>query len=206
MVVHPITGRAIWRLAWQFDETSGQHDLHLFDVKQPDLNWRNPNARQAMYDVLRFWLDRGVDGFRIDVLWLLLKDEQFRDNPMNPDWKPGDAPDKRQFDLYTGDQPGIHEIVREMRAVVDAYGERILIGELYLPIERMVRYYGEQLDEIDLPFNFQSAVMRNWEASVIRQLVKHMQALFPQVRGLTGSWEPRPARVSLLVWDESRQR
>ncbi len=169
--------------AWEFDESSGQYYLHLFDVKQPDLNWRNPNVRQAMYDVLRFWLDRGVDGFRIDVLWLLLKDEQFRDNPMNPDWKPGDAPDKRQFDLYTGDQPGIHEIVREMRAVVDAYGERILIGELYLPIERMVRYYGEQLDEIHLPFNFQLVLMPTWEASAIRQLVETYAGTLP-----TGAW------------------
>src|SRR5579859_367586 len=64
--------------AWQFDEPSGQYYLHLFDVKQPDVNWRNPELRQAMFEVLRFWLDRGVDGFRIDVLWLLLKDEQFR--------------------------------------------------------------------------------------------------------------------------------
>ncbi|MGZ6366310.1 MAG: alpha-amylase family glycosyl hydrolase [Ktedonobacteraceae bacterium] len=169
--------------AWEFDESSGQYYLHLFDVKQPDLNWRNPSVRQAMYDVLRFWLDRGVDGFRIDVLWLLLKDEQFRDNPMNPDWKPGDAPDKRQSDLYTGDQPGIHEIVREMRAVVDAYGERILIGELYLPMERMVRYYGEQLDEIHLPFNFQLVLMPTWEASDIRQLVDAYTGTLPP-----GAW------------------
>ena len=165
--------------AWQFDESSGQYYLHLFDVKQPDLNWRNPNVRQAMYDVLRFWLDRGVDGFRIDVLWLLLKDEQFRDNPMNPYWKPGDAPDKRQLDLYTGDQPGIHEIGRELRAVVDAYGERILIGELYLPIDRMVRYYGEQLDEIHLPFNFQLVLMPNWEASAIQQIVDAYAGTLP---------------------------
>ena len=78
--------------AWQFDERSGQYYLHLFDVKQPDLNWRNPRVKQAMYDVLRFWLERGVDGFRVDVLSMLLKDEQFRDNPANPDWKPGKPP------------------------------------------------------------------------------------------------------------------
>ena len=169
--------------AWEFDEASGQYYLHLFDVKQPDLNWRNPSVRQAMYDVLRFWLDRGVDGFRIDVLWLLLKDEQFRDNPMNPYWKPGDAPDKRQFDLYTGDQPGMHEIGRELRAVVDSYGERILIGELYLPIDRMVQYYGEQLDEIHLPFNFQLVLMPTWEASAIQQIVDAYAGTLPP-----GAW------------------
>src|ERR1700674_1024772 len=121
--------------AWQFDEHTGQYYLHLFDVKQPDLNWRNPRVRQAMYDVLRFWLDRGVDGFRVDILPALLKDEQFRDNPINPDWEPGDPPSTRQRDLYTGDQPGIHEIVREMRATLDRYGERVLIGEVWLPME-----------------------------------------------------------------------
>src|SRR5438445_8867838 len=132
--------------AWHFDEQTGQYYLHIFDAKQPDLNWRNPSVRQAMYDVLRFWLDRGVDGFRIDVLSRLLKDEQFRDNPPNPQWKQGGPPGMRQLGLYTADLPEIHEIVREMRAVVDAYDERILIGELYLTMERMVRYYGEQLN------------------------------------------------------------
>src|SRR5947208_4474801 len=169
--------------AWQFDEQTGQYYLHLLDVKQPDLNWRNPSVRQAMYDILRFWLDRGVDGFRIDVLWLLLKDEQFRDNPMNPDWKPGDPPNIRQFDLHTGEQPGIHEIVREIRAVVDAYDERILIGELYLPMERMVRYYGEQLDEVHLPFNFQLVTMPTWKASTIRQMVDAYEGILPP-----GAW------------------
>ena len=67
--------------AWEWDEASGQFYLHLFDRKQPDLNWRNPEVRAAMYDVMRFWLDRGIDGFRIDVLWLLVKDAAFTDNP-----------------------------------------------------------------------------------------------------------------------------
>src|SRR6516162_1812880 len=116
--------------AWQFEEQTGQYYLHLFDVKQPDLNWRNAHVRQAMYDVLRFWLDRGVDGFRIDVLARLLKDERFRDNPLNPNWKTGDPPYTRQISRYTQDQPGIHEIVQEMRTIVDRYDERVLIGEL----------------------------------------------------------------------------
>ncbi len=169
--------------AWQFDEQTGQYYLHLYDVKQPDLNWRNPKVRQAMYDVLRFWLDRGVDGFRIDVLWLLLKDEQFRDNPMNPDWKPGDPPYARQLGLYTGDQPDMHELVREMRTVVDRYGERVLIGELYLPMERVVQYYGEQLDEVHLPFNFQLVTLPTWEASAIRQVVDTYEGALPP-----GAW------------------
>ena len=66
--------------AWQFDEQTGQYYLHMFDAKQADLNWRNPHVRKAMHDVLHFWLDRGVDGFRVDVIWMLIKDDQFRDN------------------------------------------------------------------------------------------------------------------------------
>ncbi len=169
--------------AWEFDTQTGQYYLHLFDVKQPDLNWRNPQVRQAMYDVLRFWLDRGVDGFRVDVLWMLLKDEQWRDNPMNPQWKPGDLAELRQEKLYVEDQPGIHEIVREMRSVLDSYGERVLIGEIYLPVERLIHYYGEALDEAHLPFNFQLIALPGWEASILRQMVDTYESLLP-----AGAW------------------
>ncbi len=156
---------------------------HSHSVKQPDLNWHNQEVRQAMYDVLRFWLERGVDGFRVDVIWLLLKNEQFRDNPMNPDWKPGDLPNARQLGWFTEDQPGIHEIVREMRAVVDHYGERVLISEIYLPLVRLMHYYGEQLDEAHLPFNFQLVTLPTWKASTIRQLVDAYEGALPP-----GAW------------------
>jgi alpha-glucosidase len=76
--------------AWTLDERSGQYYLHSFLREQPDLNWRNPSVRTAMYDVLRFWLNRGVDGFRIDAIWLLVKDAKFRDNPPNPNFRPGE--------------------------------------------------------------------------------------------------------------------
>ncbi|HEX7735974.1 MAG TPA: alpha-amylase family glycosyl hydrolase [Ktedonobacteraceae bacterium] len=169
--------------AWQYDEATDQYYLHLFDRKQPDLNWRNPLVRQAMYDVLRFWLERGVDGFRVDVLWMLLKDEQWRDNPWNPAWQPGDMEEDRQVRLYVEDQPGIHEIVREMRGVLDAYGERVFIGEIYLPIERLVSYYGENLDEAHLPFNFQLLSLPSWEATALREVVERYEALLP-----AGAW------------------
>src|SRR6185503_12545470 len=66
--------------AWEWDAPTGQYYLHLFHTKQPDLNWRNPDVQSAMLGALRFWLDRGVYGFRIDVIWLMIKDDQFRDN------------------------------------------------------------------------------------------------------------------------------
>ncbi len=140
--------------AWQFDAHTGQYYLHLYDVKQPDLNWRHPRVREAMYSVMRFWLDRGVDGFRVDALEVLLKDELFRDNPQNPLWKPGDPPHTRLLEDYFVDQPGMHTLMQEMRALVDGYGQRVLVGELYLPLARLMSYYGAQLDEIHLPFQF----------------------------------------------------
>ena len=82
--------------AWERDETTGQYYYHAFLKEQPDLNWRNPTVREAMYNVLRFWLGRGVDGFRVDVIWHLIKDDEFRDNPANPDYRPDD-PDIREF-------------------------------------------------------------------------------------------------------------
>ena len=166
--------------AWQFDEQTEQYYLHLYDVKQPDLNWRNPQVRQTMFDVMRFWLDRGVDGFRVDALEVLLKDEQFRDNPVNPLWKPGDPFYTRLLEHYVVDQPGMHDIMQEMRALTESYSQRVLIGELYLPLERLMPYYGEQLDEIHLPFNFQFVTMPTWEARTVRQAVEGYEAALPQ--------------------------
>jgi alpha-glucosidase len=155
----------------------------MFDVKQPDLNWRHQEVRQAMYAVMRFWLERGIDGFRVDALHALLEDEQFRDNPLNPAWKPGDPPFTRQLGRYTEDQPGMHEIVQEMRTLTDRYGQRLLIGEISVPMERLMAYYGEQLDEIHLPFNFQFVTLPTWEADRIRQIVETYEANLPP-----GAW------------------
>ena len=169
--------------AWQFDEHTGQYYLHMYDVKQPDLNWRNPMVLQEMYEVMLFWLDRGVDGFRIDALEVLLKDEQFLDNPLNPLWKPGDPSNTRLIEHYVVDQPGMHDIMKEMRAMTESYDQRVLIGELYLPLERLMPYYGEQLDEIHLPFNFQFVTMPTWETRAIRQVVEDYEAVLPE-----GAW------------------
>jgi alpha-glucosidase len=82
--------------AWTFDETTGQYYYHAFLSSQPDLNWRNPDVRAAMYDTMRFWLDKGVDGFRVDVIWHLIKDEHFRDNPPEPSLRARSAGDRSQ--------------------------------------------------------------------------------------------------------------
>jgi alpha-glucosidase len=169
--------------AWQFDEPTGQYYLHMYDVKQPDLNWRNPQVRQAMFDVMRFWLDHGVDGFRVDALEVLLKDEQFRDNPPNPLWQPGNPDNTRLIEQYVVDQPGMHDIMRQMRTLTESYSQRVLIGELYLPLKPLMTYYGEQLDEIHLPFNFQFVNMPSWEVSSMLQAVDNYEAALPP-----GAW------------------
>jgi alpha-glucosidase len=169
--------------AWTFDQQTGQYYLRQYDAKQPELNWRNPEVRAAMYDVMRFWLDRGVDGLRVDVLWMLIKDDQFRDNPINPDWKEGDLPWAHQIRLFSEDRPEIHEVVREMRAVVDSYAERVLIGEIYLPLPHLMRYYGDTLNGAHLPFNFQLVLLSAWNAQVIRQAVETYEVALP-----VGAW------------------
>jgi alpha-glucosidase len=164
--------------AWQLDEESGQYYYHAFLAAQPDLNWRNPAVRRAMFDAMRFWLRRGVDGFRVDVIWHLLKDAEFRDNPANPDFRPGDPPHRCVVPLYTTDLPEVHDVIREMRRVVDEFDARVLIGEIYLPIEKLVSYYGRDLDGTHLPFNF-SLLETAWHARQIARLIGDYEALLP---------------------------
>ncbi len=168
--------------AWQWDETTGQYYYHAFLTEQPDLNWRNPEVRQAMFDALLFWLDRGVDGFRVDVIWHLIKDADFRDNPPNPAWHPGRPEIDSLLQIHSTDQPEIHDVIAEMRQVLDAYPQRVLIGEIYLPIERLVAYYGHNLTGAHLPFNFQ-LIQTAWNAPCITRLIQEYEAALPE-----GGW------------------
>ncbi|WP_309086158.1 alpha-amylase family glycosyl hydrolase [Chelativorans sp.] len=169
--------------AWEWDERTGQYYYHAFLKEQPDLNWRNPRVRNEMYDVLRFWLNRGVDGFRVDVMWHLIKDAEFRDNPPNPDWTDGMPPHKRVLPIYSCDQPEVHEVVSEMRAVLEEYGDdRLLIGEIYLPLARLVAYYGRDLRGAHLPFNFH-LIQAQWDARHIERQILEYEAALPE-----GGW------------------
>jgi alpha-glucosidase len=166
---------------WEFDAATGQYYYHAFLKEQPDLNWRNPAVREAMYDVLRFWLDRGIDGFRVDVMWHMIKDDQLRDNPPDPDWNPSE---RRNYDrllpIHSSDRPEVLDVVAEMRAVVDEYDERVLIGEIYLPIERLVAYYGSSRARLGahLPFNFQLLDLP-WRADAIGPAIASYEGLLP---------------------------
>lgn len=156
--------------AWSFDKRTGQYYLHLFHESQPDLNYRNPQVMPAIQRVMRFWLDKGVDGFRVDVIWMMLKDEQLRDNPPSPR---GD----RLLPRYTRNLPGVHDLIRQLRSVVDEYEQRVMIGEIYEPVDVLAQYYGQD-DECHLPFNFH-LIMQPWRARAVRKHVEKYEAALP---------------------------
>jgi alpha-glucosidase len=165
--------------AWELDPATGQYYCHLFLKEQPDLNWRNPEVRAAMYDAMRFWLARGVDGFRIDVFWLMIKDEAFRDDPWNPDYQDGQPDFRRVLPTYSADRPEVHGIAREMRALADGFpGERLLIGEIYLPVEKLVAYYGAGGAGLQLPFNF-NLMWQPWNPAAIEAFIRSYEAVLP---------------------------
>src|SRR5882724_1425149 len=164
--------------AWEWDEKTGQYYYHAFLKEQPDLNWRNPEVQDAMLKVLRFWLDRGVDGFRVDVMHHLVKDMEFRDNPPNPEWRPGMSPYRELLTTYTADLPEVQEIVAKFRSVVEEYNDRMLVGEIYLPVERLIAYYGASGKGAHLPFNFQ-LIRLPWKAKEIAAAVERYEALLP---------------------------
>ncbi|MDX1655161.1 MAG: alpha-amylase family glycosyl hydrolase, partial [Candidatus Competibacteraceae bacterium] len=139
--------------AWTLDESTGQYYLHQFAAQQPELNYRNPQVLEAMQDVMRFWFDKGVDGFRVDVIEFLLKDEQLRDEPEDANWN-GVEPYARLRHIHTRNLPGVHDLIRRFRATVDEYHQRVLIGEVFVFDEAIRHYYGKDGDGCHLPFNF----------------------------------------------------
>src|SRR5262249_55521945 len=166
--------------AWTLDPTTKQYYLHSFLSQQPDLNYRNPAVAQAMEDVIAYWLDRGVDGFRVDVIHKMVKDAQLRDNP-----RPSPE-EENPVEHYGGlkhvhdeDQPEVHDIIRSWRRLLDRYGERTMVGEVYLfNHQRLTSYYGNGHHELPLAFNF-SFLWSPWDAAAFRSQVDSMEALLP---------------------------
>jgi alpha-glucosidase len=168
--------------AWTLDAATGQYYYHAFLAEQPDLNWREPEVERALHDVLRFWLERGVDGFRVDAIHMLVEDEELRDNPPNPTWREGMSPARRLIRVHTTDHPLTHDLITGMRRVADEFEDRVLIGEAYLPIDRLMLYYGERLRGFHLPFNFH-LLSTPWNAQAIAELVRQYEAALPP-----GAW------------------
>lgn len=169
--------------AWEWDESTGQYYLHTFVKEQPDLNWRNPEVKAAMLDVLRFWLERGVDGFRIDVAHFIIKDPELRDNPPNPHARPESvrahawADQRHVHDLG---HPDVHGVYREVRQLLDRYSverPRVSIGEIHeFHWPAWVSYYGQNLDELHMPFNF-ALLNVVWNAAEVRSIVEAVEAV-----------------------------
>jgi alpha-glucosidase len=170
--------------AWEWDEATGQFYLHTFLREQPDLDWSNPEVVEAMLDVLRFWLERGVDGFRVDAVQNLGKDPLLRDNPPNPRFRPGvDDPYDALLRENSCDRPETHVLIARMRQVVDGYGPgRVVLGEIYNTVERLMPYYGAAGAGCHFPYNFQ-LIRLPWDARAIGEAVRRYEGLLPP-----GAW------------------
>ncbi|KQT32958.1 alpha-amylase [Sphingomonas sp. Leaf412] len=165
--------------AWEYDTATGQYYLHTFLKEQADLNWRNPAVVAAMRDVMRFWLDRGVDGFRIDVLWHIVKADGLPDNPANPDWRSGMAEKLSLLQHHSTDQPEAHDHTADMRVLADGYGDRVLVGEIFLPRDRLMRWYGTPARPgVHLPFNFE-LIENPWDRDTLAALIAGYDAAIP---------------------------
>jgi alpha-glucosidase len=153
--------------AWEWDAQTQQYYLHSFLKEQPDLNWRNPEVRQAMFDIARFWLDRGVDGFRLDAINWIGKDPNWTNNPR----RIGMRSYLRQIPRFSRDQPEAHEALRELRALVKTYPEAVLVGEASSDTPGgPASFYGTGDDELHLVFNFR-LLKSPWRASLIKQIL-----------------------------------
>ena len=168
---------------WTYCEARGQFYFHTFNKNQPDLNWRNAEVRAAVYDIVRFWLDRGVDGFRLDASSVYSKDAYFRDNPL----KYG-ATDKNVYNnyhhLYDKNLPDNHQIIREIRAVIDEYGDRALIGETFIDnrLYDSIIFHGVNSDELHLPITFEFP-FSPWYPGYLQREIEKKEKVTPK-----GAW------------------
>jgi alpha-glucosidase len=178
--------------AWEWDETTGQFYFHSFLKEQPDLDWTNPAVRAAMQDVLRFWFERGIDGFRIDVVNLIAKHRELLPDPVG-------VSNPRQV---WGDERRVHELIGGLRSVAEEFGDRVLIGETWLSLRKLMAYYGAETGGLHLPFNFQLLLVK-WSASSVLRAVSRYEDLLP--RGAWPNWvlgnHDRP-RIATRVGNE----
>jgi len=164
--------------AWTWDEGTKQYYYHYFYVQQPDLNWHNPEVRKAMYGVLQFWMRHGVAGFRIDAVSRLFEDPEMRDDPYQPGYNA--YGDRNIQHKYTDDLPEVHDVLRELRSVVDAFpGDPVLVTEADEPnVAELTKMYGVdgKNDEVQLPMDFQIADVNELSAVKFRKLFNEVEA------------------------------
>ncbi len=201
--------------AWEMDEASGQYFLHNFEAAQPDLNWWSEDVRREFDDIVRFWWDRGVAGFRIDVCNMMIKDAELRDNPPASPDDPLDQQFMGVKSVYNTDRPEAHDILRRWRAIAGDYDpERLLVGETNVEeLTTLVEFYGNGHDELHGGFNF-VFINAPLESDAMRTIVEDLERLIPEgawpvwtgsnhdVSRLATRWcggDPAKVRVALLV-------
>ena len=189
----PNNWKAVFELgsAWHRNKATGERYLGTFTKHQPEFDWRNPELRREFYDIMRYWYALGVDGFRLDVATAYIKDAELRSNPFSPRL----VPDLFQLHLYDRNRPEVHEIFREMRAVADEAGERVLIGETHgQERELAAACYGSTGDELHMAFNF-DFMRQRWSAPAFRASARKWYAALP-----AGAWP----NFTLSNHDQSR--
>ena len=174
--------------AWNYSEHRQLYYLHQFHSEQPDLNHRNKKVKEEMKNVLKFWLDKGVDGFRVDAVPFLLEDLEFRDEPENPDFNGSNDSDYNSLQhIYTTNVRGVHTIIEDWRKTVDCYSEpeqeKVFIGEVYSDVHTVMDYYGTKKKEFDFPFNFFLIGIQEWNATTVRDAVHKWWYALPN-----GAW------------------
>lgn len=158
--------------AWQWDAGTRQYYYHAFLAEQPDLNWRHPEVRGAMADVLRFWMRRGVDGFRLDASAVLAEDALLREDPPNPEADASTPPPDRRQRVYTNDRPEVLDWLAELRGVADEFPARVLLGEVDGTGGRIHRFYGDAGRPIlHLPLNY-ALHDAEWQAGSLRRAIR----------------------------------
>jgi len=177
----PNNWKAIFELgtAWHSNPATGERYLGTFTRHQPEFDWRNLELRKAFYDIMRYWYELGVDGFRLDVATGYFKDAELRSNPFS--FK--DNPDFFQRHIFDRNRPEVHEVFKEMRAVADAASERVLIGETHGQDPKLAAScHGEAGDELSMAFNFEF-LYRPWRAASFRESAERWYSLLPE-----GAW------------------
>jgi alpha-glucosidase len=165
--------------AWTLDERTGQYYLHNFTPEQPDLNWWNEEVRAEFDRILRFWFDRGVAGFRIDVCHMIVKDRELRDNPPAEPGDPFLVQTHGQRQVYNACRPEVHDVLRRWRAIADAYDPpRVFVGETFLPdVSLIAPFYGQD-DQLHLAFDI-PMLFAPLEARPLADLVRETEAELP---------------------------
>lgn len=162
--------------AWTLDKKTGQYYLHSFLSEQPDLNWRNEEVKKAMREVIEFWLKKGVDGFRVDALDHLAEDEEFKNDPYNPDYIPfTQSPYSAIEHTHSKSPRDVKTAINTLCDIADSHGDKFIVSEAYIGIPQMVEMYSACRQGVYAPFNF-NLMQKPWIASEFRRFIDEFES------------------------------